>query len=134
MYLSVFYFGFFQIKGCSAGLFVLRDWNSAFMPAFFFFLSLTPSGPSLQTSVSFCRLLQPSGPLPPLRPPPRLSFPLLRGAGRGLCGGKQIIYKHFLNKKKKKKKKVHSHTQMPPQVATQSVLDLNEGVTGNKPA
>lgn len=76
-------------------------WNS--LPAycllailcFFFF-----SGVDLLSTVSLCRLLlQP--PCPPYAPP-RLFFPLLRGAGRGHSGGKQIIYKHFPKRKKKK--------------------------------
>lgn len=37
-------------------------------------------------------------PCPPYAPP-RLFFPLMRGAGRGHSGGKQIIYKHFPKKK-----------------------------------
>lgn len=41
----------------------------------------------------------------PLNAPPRPFFPLLRGAGRGPNGGKQIIYKHV----PKKKKKVQTH-------------------------
>lgn len=55
-------------------------------------------GPAL-----LCRLLQQQQPTrPPALPPrlPGLSFPLLRGAGRGHSGGKQIILKHFLKKKK----------------------------------
>lgn len=61
----------------------------------------------------------------PLNAPPRPFFPLLRGAGRGPNGGKQIICKHFPYKKKKKKK-VHTHTQMPPQVETHTIFELME--------
>lgn len=57
----------------------------------------------------------------PLNAPPRPFFPLLRGAGRGPNGGKQIIYKHVPKKKKKS-----SDTQMPPQAEPHTIFDPME--------